>query len=142
MPISDPDARRKYQREWVARRKASWYADKSCAVCGSTDDLELDHVDPAQKVSHSIWSWSWERIAEETAKCQVLCVHHHDAKTLKNREYVRGEDVVISRLTESQVSTAKQMRRDGYLYREIGEFLDATKQVAWWVVNKGWQHVQ
>jgi len=81
MPYKDRDAQREYQRKWVANRRAEWFSDKSCIVCGSTDKLELDHIDASQKISHNIWSWSWERIEEEVAKCQVLCRYHHQIKT-------------------------------------------------------------
>ena len=40
---------REYQREWLAARRTEWLADKSCAVCGSDDRLEIDHIDPATK---------------------------------------------------------------------------------------------
>ena len=40
-------------------------------------DLELHHVDPTQKVSHSIWSWTKEKRDKEAAKCKVLCFECH-----------------------------------------------------------------
>jgi hypothetical protein len=81
---------REYQREWVATRRTEWLADKSCAVCGSRDGLEIDHIDPATKDpklkgkkrgAGSLWSWSDERRSAELAKCQVLCHTHHKMKT-------------------------------------------------------------
>lgn len=54
---------------------------KSCATCGSRRRLEVDHVDPAQKVDHRIWSWKKERRTIELAKCQVLCRKCHQNKT-------------------------------------------------------------
>ena len=71
----------KYQREWIARRRAEWFKDKKCAKCGSTDRLEIDHIDPKTKVSHAVWSWAKERRDAELAKCQVLCYEHHKQKT-------------------------------------------------------------
>lgn len=44
----------------------------------------MDHIDPKEKVSHRIWSWSWERIAIETAKCVVRCTPCHREKSLNN----------------------------------------------------------
>lgn len=77
----------KYQREWIAKRKREFFAGKVCATpgCGSTKDLQLDHKDPDQKVSHKIWSWSDERRATELAKCQVLCKECHKKKTSIDR---------------------------------------------------------
>lgn len=75
------DKKREYQREWVAKRRRDWFKDKTCVRCGSTESLELDHIDPADKVCHRIWSWSKSRVAVETAKCQVLCNPCHQIKT-------------------------------------------------------------
>lgn len=52
-----------------------------CAKCGNTKEPELDHEDPADKVSHKIWSWTAMRIVEEAMKCQLLCKPCHEAKT-------------------------------------------------------------
>jgi hypothetical protein len=76
---------REYKRNWVAARRGEWMADKSCVVCGTTKDLEVDHIDPTQKVAHRIWSWAIERRNAELAKCQVLCKAHHLEKTLAQR---------------------------------------------------------
>jgi len=81
MPYKDPAQQAEYAREWVARRRAEWFADKCCAWCGSTEDLQLDHIDRTTKVSHRIWSWSQVRRDTEIAKCQVLCRPCHEEKT-------------------------------------------------------------
>lgn len=81
MPYKDADAQRAYAREWIAKRRQSFMAGKVCAWCGSTFDLQLDHIDPATKVSHQIWSWSLVRQETELAKCQVLCRPCHEKKT-------------------------------------------------------------
>lgn len=86
MGYKDKDAQREYQREWVAARRAEFFKGKKCKVCGSTKNLELDHRDPKQKVSHRIFSWSWDRIHAEAAKCDILCKTHHDEKTIANRD--------------------------------------------------------
>lgn len=72
---------RKYQRAWLAGRRATFFSDKYCVNCGSTDRLELDHIDPALKLDHKIWAWRAVRQAEEIAKCQVLCNACHKKKT-------------------------------------------------------------
>ena len=71
---------RDYQRQWCAARRAEWFADKTCVDCGSVDALEIDHVDPAQKVSSHIWSWAEERRVVELEKCVVRCNPCHARK--------------------------------------------------------------
>ena len=75
------EAQRRYQREWKAQRRNDWLANKACVICGSTDRLEVDHIDRATKVTHNVWSWSEVRRNIELAKCQVLCYDHHLEKT-------------------------------------------------------------
>lgn len=80
MPLHG-DEKRKYQREWYARRRADYFAGKVCVDCGTNEQLELDHVDRATKVSHNIWSWSADRREAELAKCEPRCHDCHEAKT-------------------------------------------------------------
>lgn len=82
MPYNDPERQKQYQRQWIARRRAVWFADKVCAGCGSTSSLELHHLDPSTKVTHRIWSWAKERREAELAKCQVLCFDCHLQKSV------------------------------------------------------------
>ncbi|MGW5635712.1 HNH endonuclease [Streptomyces sp. NPDC003832] len=65
----------------MAARRAEFFAGKSCVRCGSTERLELDHIEPGAKVTHRIWSWSAERRATELAKCQPLCAGCHRSKS-------------------------------------------------------------
>ena len=78
MPILDRELRRKYAREWVAKRRNSWFNNNGpCRRCWSYDNLELHHLDPKEKESHNIWSWSEERRNKELEKCIILCEHCH-----------------------------------------------------------------
>lgn len=70
-------------RLWRAGRRNEYLKDKCCVVCGSIDRLEIDHINPDEKISHNIWSWSKDRREAELAKCQVLCFGHHLEKTQK-----------------------------------------------------------
>lgn len=85
MPFLDKQARREYGRKWVAARRAAWFAGKCCAICGSTARLELDHIDPAQKVDHKVWSWSEKRRNEELSKCRPLCYSCHKSRSAEQR---------------------------------------------------------
>lgn len=78
---SQIEQRREYARKWIARRRADFFRGKRCVHCGSSSGLQLDHIDPATKIAHGIWSWSDARRAAEIAKCQVLCHPCHVIKT-------------------------------------------------------------
>jgi len=83
MPFSSVEQKREYQRNWCQKQRLEFFTDKSCVMCGSSDNLELDHIDPDEKVSHRIWSFSLKRRDEELTKCQVLCNTCHKTKTKK-----------------------------------------------------------
>lgn len=82
MPYKDPKRQSEYQMKWGRRRREEWFAANGpCVDCGTWDNLQIDHIDPATKVSHNIWSWSAERRAAELAKCAVRCHPCHVVKT-------------------------------------------------------------
>lgn len=83
MPFLDKELRLEYQRNWIRKRRNEYFQGKVCIRCGSLDDLQLDHINPALKISHRIWSWSRDRQKLELDKCQVLCRKCHDNKTWK-----------------------------------------------------------
>ena len=83
MPYADKKAQREFQRNWLHKRRSTWLVTNGpCVKCGSTRDLEVDHVDPSQKLDHKVWSWSESRRDTELAKCQVLCRKCHLKKTV------------------------------------------------------------
>lgn len=90
MPNKDPEKRRAYHRAWIKARRDAYFAGKSCTECGSTDRLELDHIDPTTKTHHAIWSWSAERREAELAKCQPLCPTCHLAKSIDQLPLTHG----------------------------------------------------
>ena len=60
------------------------YLGGRCVRCGSTADLEVDHIDPMTKafnVSGNI-NRRWEVLAPEVHKCQLLCHDCHRVKTV------------------------------------------------------------
>jgi 5-methylcytosine-specific restriction endonuclease McrA len=89
-PYADKEAQRTFQREWMRSRRSKWVADNGpCRVCGSSDNLEVDHIDPSLKTMspRSIWSLSDKnkRKTAELDNCQVLCKVCHLKKTLEER---------------------------------------------------------
>jgi hypothetical protein len=70
-------------RYYAKRQQALIALGASCAVCGSMDDLELDHIDPKTKKFDLSRSWGRSDFLEELQKCQILCKSHHEEKTLR-----------------------------------------------------------
>ena len=88
MTYRNRETQKGYQRQWIAKRRSDWLADNGpCIVCRSTEKLEVDHIDPLEKETHRVWSWSVARRDVELRKCQVLCSECHKAKTYKNQNY-------------------------------------------------------
>ena len=82
-----------YHRERArVRREAVILVMGPCSECGSEDELEIHHVDPLQKISHTIWSWSPPRMRAELKKCRVLCTpcHKKEHKILRQQLGCRG----------------------------------------------------
>lgn len=67
----------------------------SCARCGATDRLEIDHIDRSTKQIDlgSLWSIAAERYQAELAKCQLLCHECHKAKSAAERSVEHGGGV-------------------------------------------------
>ena len=129
-------------REWIAKRRSDWFADKFCVRCGSVEDLRLDHIDPSTKISHNIWSWSQGRRDVEIAKCQVLCYSHHVQKTADNKEYLYGEQKPNSVLTEIQVLEIRSRHAEGEGLTYLGNEFGVTKKTVYNIVNrKKWKHI-
>lgn len=116
MPFASREQKRAYQREWMRRRRVAFFADKSCLHCGATEDLEIHHRDPAEKVAHAIWSWSEERRTAELAKCDVLCapchdVHHGMRECGTRAAYERGCRCADCRVAGARFYRRRSLRR-------------------------------
>ena len=90
-----------YERNRYAERK-SLAIEKlggKCVRCGTTDNLEFDHIDETTKFANmsDIFRMRQELIDAELAKCQLLCHDCHMQKTYedmrKNRSF--NDDEVI-----------------------------------------------
>lgn len=93
-----------------------------CVRCGTQDNLEFDHVDPATKeftISHG-WSFATDRFWLEVAKCQLLCLPHHKEKTLlETWGWALGEGNVNSKLLEVDVRNLRALYRLGRTQRSL-----------------------
>ncbi len=62
-----------------------------CAGCGTTENLQFDHIDRTQKIDNvaKILDYSVEKLTEEVDKCQLLCYECHEFKSLINHDKER-----------------------------------------------------
>jgi hypothetical protein len=80
---------RSYMAGYRARRKA--FAIEllggKCVVCGATNDLQFDHIEPSTKSMDisDMFGHTEQHLREELAKCQLLCQPHHIEKTLRDK---------------------------------------------------------
>lgn len=107
-----------WRRERYRSARSAWLeANGPCKHCGSSDNLHVDHIDPATKVrnANEVWSMSAQEQAIELAKCQVLCAPCHHTKTAKEQSrhgrggYFRGCRCEICRTTHN--SYVKEWKR-------------------------------
>lgn len=92
MAFATTAERNAYFRAYKRNRRAEAIAMLGgvCVKCGTTENLEIDHVDPSTKlyeIRDVLWYRRDVRLAE-LAKCQLLCEDHHSDKT-------HGYDVLI-----------------------------------------------
>lgn len=66
-----------------------------CVVCGTTEKLEFDHIDPSTKIFDvsKLNGVSKERYFDEISKCQLLCHEHHVEKSISERSVDHGEGI-------------------------------------------------
>jgi len=82
----NPNGKKRQQREKYNRRRAAALdlLGGVCAVCGTTEDLQFDHIDPALKTGNicsMFGNSSEETLAAELELCQLLCIADHTRKT-------------------------------------------------------------
>lgn len=85
------------------RRRFDWISQNGpCRICGSFEDLEVDHIDYATKAFKvsDIWTRNIALRTAELQKCQVLCRTCHMLKTSaeskvrrKGRRYVVPQEL-------------------------------------------------
>lgn len=128
---------RKYQREWIAKRRAAWFSDKKCVDCGSKEKLEIDHVDREDKVTHAVWSWKKSRRDEELAKCEVRCNSCHKKRSAKQSlEWLSGENSVNCKITDVQVDEIRyKYSLGGTTHKKLAEEYGISKTHVGNIVN-------
>jgi len=135
MPYADPEIRRSYANRWMKKRRADWVAEHGpCIDCGGEENLQVDHVDAARKVTHRVWSWARERREVELAKCVVRCELCHKRKS--NGEKATGEHHGHSLLTTEQIWEVRRRARNGESQSALGREFGVDRRYVWAVVHR------
>ena len=80
-------------RRYHTRRAAAIaHLGGRCTECGSTDNLEIDHIDRATKSFDLAKAWSGRQSVymAELSKCQLLCRDHHRMKSAAESSVEHG----------------------------------------------------
>lgn len=89
--IKDKTKYNEYMADYMAkryyrRREAALAAlGGKCIKCGSTENLEFDHIDASTKsfdIGTAMASKAESVLQEELKKCQLLCRRHHTVKSI------------------------------------------------------------
>ena len=91
----DPEKNREYLRKRYADQRADFYARLGgvCAVCGTDENLQIDHVDRKKKSFNIGRLWPAKDLPKaykELKKCQLLCEPHHVEKTAREQREDRS----------------------------------------------------
>jgi 5-methylcytosine-specific restriction endonuclease McrA len=115
------DKKREYQKEWIAKRRNEYFANKVCAICGANNNLELDHINSEEKETHRIWSWCKEKRDKELKKCQILCEQCHKEKTSKENKnrFTIVPKLKMRKLNNEQINEIRKLKEQKYSDRKI-----------------------
>lgn len=77
---------KQYMKERYHRRRGEYIAEwgGKCVDCGSTENLEFDHINASSKmfnVAKAFAGWTDSRIRAELEKCVLRCSKHHLEKS-------------------------------------------------------------
>lgn len=82
MPYLDKKKSVECKRLLLASRKSAWFAKHGpCQHCGSSENLEVDHIDPSKKAFSINWGVRFDVLEIELNKCQALCGRCHAKKS-------------------------------------------------------------
>lgn len=98
-----------YHRSYQEKRRierlawAKAYLGGVCVRCGTTEDLQFDHIVPGSRVRtiSTATNWSMKRFKEEVDKCQLLCPVCHHQKSREYGEHGGGQNRIDDHGTEA-----------------------------------------
>ena len=77
---------RELRTQWLQEHgPCQWPVGDVGAICGSRENLEVDHIDPSKKSTNCIFRLGKTRRERELKNCQALCRRHHWDKTVTDR---------------------------------------------------------
>lgn len=84
--MKDRNYHRQYSKNYYHKRRNELIQKLGgkCVVCGSTENLEFDHIDATTKeynISEKLLSYSINSLLPELEKCQLLCHKCHSRKS-------------------------------------------------------------
>lgn len=126
-------AQRRRRRLLAKKFRIEWILKNSPCKCGSTERLQVDHIDPSKKSTklkrrkyntNRIWMWGKESRERELMLCQALCHKCHVEKsTLEQRRlplhsragYWRGCRCQICRNGKNEYKKQLRLKRRGVI---------------------------
>jgi hypothetical protein len=93
MPLKDKEKYNEYMKKYMleryyeVRKRILNLLGNKCSICGSEDNLEIDHIDCKEKKFNiaKCHSLSEEKLLEEVSKCRLLCADCHHIKSIDER---------------------------------------------------------
>ena len=143
---------RKYNRNKYRKRRAEVVEilGGKCESCGTTENLEVDHIDPNEKtlnIAKVLHGTKWELIKEELTKCQLLCNTCHRKKSKKDgstfKNVAKGEHVNHAKLKAEDVLNIREKYETGnYSQRQLAIMYNVNRSAIHQIVNRiTWKHI-
>ena len=97
-----------------------------CAVCGTVEDLEFDHIDPKTKTGPigRLVNGAWETVVAEIEKCQLLCKPHHQEKSSREGSFRKNKK---RKLTDEKIELIRKLYMRGDSQRWLAGQFGVTK---------------
>lgn len=118
-----------------------------CVRCGTTENLQFDHIDPETKLFNISTYFEYgdeTTFWMEVAKCQLLCFPHHTEKCILEGMTTKfiGEANGMAKLRELDVKYIRGLSELGYTQSAISKEFDVSKTTIGHILNgKTWKHV-